>query len=258
MISGRVAVAAFLFAFFALVVGSAFAASLSLVAEGRPAFTKSARCSPEQVDVELDGASASVQVPEPCLDTALDVLVADQDGVITAPASGTAGTAQLPRVPDDPKAVLVTADSWPLRTHWSAAPQPPVGDDIFTCKIPNGACWVEVTKIHSWSGSWPTIDHYQVTASVMSDAPSPEPWEVTINLSSPELPFLAAGLEDVQTSGLVKVSATDCSASPRTVTVKGTTSWGEYHLVGGGMPARNMQVEGRLTGDGNLLSCPAG
>jgi hypothetical protein len=100
---------------------------------------------------------------------------------------------------------------------------------------------------------YPTPTDYLISATVSSSSATPVTWQVTINLSSSDLPFLATNLSDNQ-GGLVKVSATSCSASPRTVTVKGTTSWGNYHQVQAGQTA-NLQVHGTLSGTGDLLSC---
>lgn len=245
--------------FFAVISGGSVAAasSLHLVSAPRPMFAAAAKCSAEQVEVGIEGASANFSLPEGCLNLPIGVHVVGASGTLEAFTTGQEdNTVVLPATPEETEGVLLTADSWVLRTSWYATEKPPVDDSIFTCTVPQGTCRVEITSINKWSeSSWPTIDTYQVKAEVLSDSLTAQPWQVTINLSSPQLPFLAQGLQDVQYGGLVKVGSTDCSATPRTVTIKGTDTWGQYHLVGAGLPSRNIQIEGRLTKTGNLLSC---
>ncbi len=54
--------------------------------------------------------------------------------------------------------------------------------------------------------------------------------------------------------GLVLISNSGCSATPRTLTVKGTTNWGTFNTVVSGRVSE-FQVQGQNSVEGNLINC---
>lgn len=234
-------------------LGVSAAAQLHLEPTAGAAFAqKWGRCG-GQVTATITGASVAVTgIDTGCSGTTLIVYVRSGSTTLTASgtASGTSLTLTLPSAPDTVGGALVTADTWPLPTTWEkiATTLP-----LVSCApvSGNGTCTATVTGITSWG--YPTLSDYNLNVTVSSTSDTAVTWQVTINLSSPDLPFVASDLSDTQ-GGLVKISASSCSASPRTVTVKGTTGWGNYHKVKPGQTS-NLQVHGSTSGSGGLLDC---
>ena len=149
---------------------------------------------------------------------------------------------------------IVYVGGWPVTTTWTYAP--PVQLPLVSCEPVGGGsetCTVAETFSESWTDSG--VMYWQKMFQVTTTSTVAVPWQVTINLSHSSLPFYAASLRDNQPGGLVLVSTSGCSASPRTVTVKGTTGWSwdtvtNTHSV-------EFMVTGAtpVTGDSLLLSC---
>ncbi len=234
-------------------LGVSAAAKLSLQnSAGSPLFQTWSRCS-GQVKATITGASVTVTgIDSACSGKTLAAYVRSGSSTLTASAtvSGSTVTLTLPSAPATVSGALVTAGTWPLPTVWE---QTQTTLPAVSCSAISGTgtCTATVTGITSWG--YPTLSDYNLNVTVSSSSTTPVTWQVTINLSSTDLPFVASDLSDTQ-GGLVKVSATACSASPRTVTVKGTTSWGNYHQVQSGQSS-NMQVHGMTSGSGGLIDC---
>ena len=210
------------------------------------------RCS-GPVTATVTGSSVSVTgLDAACSGASLVTYVRSGSTTLTASgkASGTSATLTLVSAPGTVSGVLVTADTWPLPTTWS---QTQTTLPAVSCApvSGNGTCAATITGITSWG--YPTLSDYNLNVTVSSTSETAVTWQVTINLSSTDLPFEATDLSDNQ-GGLVKVDSSSCSASPRTVTVRGTTNWGNYHKVKPGQSA-NLQVHGSTSGSGGLLNC---
>lgn len=241
-------------------IGSAAALGLQGTA-GRPWVQTTARCQsgPVAVTTSATGTASSVRVTgvdAACAGAPLTVTLYDPAVTSSSTASrrftGTAPAAATTTVTGGsfrPAANLVarvTIGGWLVPSSWSWAP-------AVSCVIPSAPatpCTATVTSTNQWP-SPPTT--YMWSLAVSTTSPVPVAWQVTFNLSDPAFPFVAGALNDVQ-AGLVLVSSSPCGASPRLVTVRGTTAWGDYHRVQQGT-VREMQIQGDRTGTGNLLTC---
>lgn len=231
-------------------LGTSFASSLLLSPPTQPALTHASRCSSAPAVVTLKDGKAEVVVPEECADHTTYLHLGTNSETTSIPIGPGSGVVTVDDDLLSPEAVLVTSDTWPLMTELIADETSPV--EVLECRTPSGTCDI---KINSLFFQWPG-DSFWLVAEFSSSSPVKEQWEVTINLSSPELlvpntapideRVPATWLGDAQ-DGLVKVGSTACSADPRTVTVKGTTSWGEYNYIGGGLPSKQLQVFGSLS-----------
>lgn len=231
--------------------GQSTAAQLSVAsARQLPVLASWARCG-GTATAALNGASVTISgLASSCDNASISVHVHSASGVQTASgtASGGGATLTLPSSPGTVDAVLVRVDTWALATTWSQTFLP-----VVSCAAiaGSGTCEATVTALTSWG--YPTLNNYLLSVQVSSTSKTPVKWQVTLNLSHSSLPFVATDLSDTQ-SGLVKVSATSCSTTPRTVTVKGTTGWGNYDQVSVSNTV-SMQVQGTLFGSGGLINC---
>lgn len=198
-----------------------------------------------------------VTVPDGCAGHTVAVTVLS--GTTTV-ASGSAtvvtGATVVPvaaYTPATSLAVQAVVDGWSLPVTWSWTP--PVTGPV-SCRIPadtSVTCTATLAGGTQWG--YPAITTFNRFVEVTTTSPTAVVWEVTFHLDDAAWPVRASRLTDTQ-GGLVLVSASACGTSPRTVTVRGTTSWGSYHQVRSGV-TRSMQVEGSsIGGSGNLLSCP--
>lgn len=233
-------------------IGVSAAAKLDLHATGRAPLIKTwSRCS-GQVKATVTAASVVITGINPaCSGRTLTAYVRSGSTTLTASttASGSTATVTLPSAPATVSGAIVTAGTWPLPTVWEQT-QTTLPTASCSPVSGSGTCTATVTGLIYWPSP---PNEYMMTITVSSNSATPVTWQVTINLSSGDLPFLATDLSDTQ-GGLVKVSATTCSASPRTVTVKGTTTWGPYHEVWAGKTSA-LQVHGTLSGAGGLINC---
>ncbi|MFT4109288.1 hypothetical protein [Propionicimonas sp.] len=234
-------------------LGASAAAQLDLRATASaPLAQKWTRCG-GQVTATVTGASVAVTgIDTACAGTTVTAYVRAGSTTLTASgtASGTSATLTLPSTPGTVSGALVTAGTWPLPTTWA---QTQTTLPAVSCAPVSGSgtCTAAVSGITSWG--YPSLTDYNLNVTVSSSSSSAVTWQVTFNLSSSDLPFVASDLSDNQ-GGLVKVSASSCSASPRTVTVKGTTGWGNYHQVMSGQSS-SLQVHATTSGSGGLLDC---
>lgn len=152
---------------------------------------------------------------------------------------------------------IVYVGGWPVTTTWTYAP--PVQLPLVSCEPVGGGsetCTVaefDDGSSKSWTNGEVTYWQKWFLVTTTSTSTDGVPWQVTINLSHSSLPAYAASLTDNSGLGLVLVSTSDCSASPRTVTVKGNTEWGWNTVTN--TNSRAFQVTGATTGTGGLLSC---
>lgn len=248
-------------AIMAIVLGAsatslAFASSLQLSPPTSPSFADASRCSSAEAVVTVKSGMATVAVPDECAGEDISLYLGVGNTTASVGVGTGSGTVTLPQGFTSPEGVLVTSATWPLLTNWMIEEPPVVNDSIFTCTVPQGTCEVTLKKPdYEWPG-----DRYRITGKITStDIPAPpanlqgdrnyleknaQKWEVLINLSSPKFTFLANWLGDGQ-GGLVKVADSGCSAIPRTVTVKGTTTWGAYDFIWKGVE-REFQVFGSV------------
>ncbi len=248
------------------------ASALTLATRLKPFSTSQSRCTSQTVAVtnaatsnttsslvvsNLDTAGCAgrplvVTVYDPTVTTwpAARRLVASGT-VTTATATLTAATGTF--TPSTGLRVHVTIGGWQVPATWtSTAPVP-----LLSCTVlgtPTATCTATVTGGSQWG--YPTTSDYLGTVQITTTSSTPVRWQVTMNLSDATLPFLADALQDTQ-GGLVLVGTSGCTASPRTVTVRGTTAWGTYDTVSAGQ-SRSLQVHGFSTNQATpmLLNCP--
>ncbi|GEK23333.1 hypothetical protein [Cellulomonas xylanilytica] len=212
------------------------------------------------------GASTQVvlsSIPAACrgkqtslrLFTASGAALAPTDTVTTLPAGAATATITVPSYPvAQASGLALTVATWGVPTTWTSAAVPL---PAFSCTVPGSpsvTCAATVTLGTEWG--YPTATDFLRSVSVTTTSATPVPWQVTINLSDPGFPFLARTLTDGQ-GGLVLVSTSGCAASPRTVTVRGTTAWGGYDQVSAATP-RGFEVHGYAAtqASAGLISCP--
>lgn len=252
-------------AIMAIVLGAsatslAFASSLQLSPPTPPSFADASRCSSAEAVVTVKSGMATVAVPDECAGEDISLYLGVGNTTASVGVGTGSGTVTLPQGFTSPEGVLVTSATWPLLTNWMIEEPPVVNDSIFTCTVPQGTCEVKNVKIDSWGQGWPTVlTEYTISGTITSSSPDKQPFQLMINLSNPQLPFVANGLWDDQGGLLVGIANSGCGATPRTVTVKGTTAWGDENLIGGGKD-RFVQVYGRLNlpvypRQHNLLYC---
>lgn len=239
-------------------LGVSFATSLTLSSPTAPSFASDSRCSSSPASVSVTEGTAQVVVPEGCQSQDISLFLG-ASGAAYSVEVVSGQTISLPTEFSRPQAALVTVGTWPLPTSLDVGEPPVVDDSPFTCTVPAGECTVENLELSAWSSSnWPEINEYNASGSITTTSPTKQEWTLTINLSSPAFPFVADGVNDTQ-KGLVLLSDAGCVQVPRTITVKGTTTWGDYNYVRAGKP-RNFQINGDLRVRSgktyNLLSCP--
>ena len=207
-------------------MGFAFASQLDMSGPTRPSFAHDSRCSSESVSVEVVDSLATVQVPQECEGEQISLFVATVSGVQRVLVGTTSATVTLPVTGSEVQGAIVTASTWPLSTELTHS-EPGPGPDVphFDCKLEGGgSCEVTPKSVSEWGGV------YQYYMQVESDSPVPLEWEITIDLSSPPMPFVATYLYSIQ--GATKVRDSGCAASPRTITIMGVEQWGS-NVVGG-------------------------
>lgn len=231
------------------------AASLTAVVAADRCTTGTVAVRPGTVD---NGRSAEVVLlglPAPCLGRpfalrvhGVQAALAAVDTTGTLPSSGTTATVRVP-VYDVRAAsgVALTVSTWGLRTAWSAS-SPGV-----TCRVPaDPAAVCTATLVKGGGADW--AGNYMRRFEVTTPSTTPVTWELTFDLASTaQFPFVASAFSDVQ-GGLVLVATSGCSATPRTVTVRGTTSWGAYGTLDASRSDR-LEVWGSTQGTGDLLTC---
>ncbi|WP_456786708.1 hypothetical protein [Cellulomonas sp. P5_C5] len=188
--------------------------------------------------------------------TAAGTALATTDTVVTLPAGSATATVTVPSYPvAQASGLALTIATWGVPTTWTSTV---VTLPAFSCAVvqgnPNSTCDATVTGGTEWG--YPTATDFLRSIRISSTSNSPVRWQLTINLSDPGFPFLAKALADGQ-GGLVLVGTSGCSASPRTVTVEGTTAWGGYDRVSAGNP-RDLEVHGYASNQPTtmLLNCP--
>lgn len=231
--------------------GAAFASSLPLESPSKPSVITAERCTSEEVTVAVGTDTAEFLLPAGCAGQNLSLHLAGADGTTRHDFIGAVQNVVSVSVPADPQSVLVTADTWALRTSGHFLDPEPTDSEPVTCTIPNGTCEVTITQFDAW----PNIpDTYRLMAAISTDSETPQKWTVTFNLSSPELPFRARGLTPTGAAPLTKIAESGCGATPLTVTAQGATDWAE--TIGGSKPSQTIEVFGYLNQTGTLLSCP--
>ncbi|MFI2753162.1 hypothetical protein ACGIF2_06985 [Cellulomonas sp. P22] len=181
--------------------------------------------------------------------------LAATDTTATLPA-GTSATLTVPTYTVSAvRGVALAIGTWGITTTW-APPLPAVG-----CTVPaDPAKTCTVTQVGNGTQWGTPLTEYLRTFQVTTTSTDPVVWQLTFNLSDTSVfPFLAGRVSDQQ-NGLVLVATSSCSANPRTVTVRGTEGWGEYHTVAAGQ-ARGLELHGYASSAGSpsaqtLLTCP--
>lgn len=243
-------------------LGTASATELSLSSPTRPSYALAERCSNAPVAVTGEAGSSTVTIsglPAGCTELPLTVWLHEAGstyrGTAVAPAAGEDVTLTVAGLQLSPQtAGLVTAATWPLQTATTVSS----GSLPFvSCRTPdNPEAGCEATVAGEWQWGWPTASDWVRNLEVTSSSQTPVRWELVINLSHPSLPFHPTQTLHSTDQGLVRVAASACDAEPRTVTVRGTTGWGDHHTVSDGM-TRRAQLHGTsATGSGGLFNCP--
>ena len=211
-------------------------------------------------------SSVVVTVPASCAGLPLALRLYKAGGVALHAADLTVASASAPTTtitlatvdryaPSEVVGVAMTLGTWGVRTAWTSTA---VTVPALSCAVvqgnPNSTCVATVTSATEWG--YPTTTDFLRSITISSTSNSPVTWQLTINLSDPGFPFLAKALADGQ-GGLVLVSTSGCGASPRTVTVQGTTAWGGYEKVSSDTP-RQLEVHGYASNQPStmLLNCP--
>jgi hypothetical protein len=146
-----------------------------------------------------------------------------------------------------------TLNTWLVPSSWTAVQAPVPLVSCVSLDNPSLPCSVVMDAGGSTWG-YPVTTDWIRSFEISTTSNRPVRWAVTINLSHSDLPVLASDLWDNTGSGLVLVSASACSASPRTVTVKGTEAWGDHHLVTSKKPVK-ISLHGATSGSGQLINC---
>ena len=211
-------------------------------------------------------SSVVVAVPASCAGLPVALRLFKAGGVALHAADLTVAAASSPTTtitlsttdrytPSEVVGVALTLGTWGVRTAWTSTA---VTVPALSCAVvqgnPNSTCVATVTSSTEWG--YPTTTDFLRAVTISSTSNSPVTWQLTINLSDPGFPFLAKALADGQ-GGLVLISTSGCGASPRTVTVQGTTAWGGYEKVSSGTP-RQLEVHGYASNQPStmLLNCP--
>ncbi|MFS0701832.1 hypothetical protein AB6N24_17810 [Cellulomonas sp. 179-A 4D5 NHS] len=239
------------------------AATLPLNAGRLAAFTISDRCATAALPVTpgtvVAGKSTQVvvaEIPPACLGRPVTLRPFAAAGALTAadvtatlPTAGTRATLSVPSYTvTQVSGVAMTASTWGLATRWTT------GAPGLTCTIPANpsvTCTVTGTDGSESFIGWTYNRSFRVTTS----STTPVAWQVTIDLSdTTQFPFVARSLDDASNS-LDLVSATSCSTSPRTVTVRGTVNGAGDNLISVTDPE-----EFRITGraywtNADLIAC---
>lgn len=232
------------------------ASSLQLTYPTHPYYTVASKCSTQEADVTIRDGAATLTIPDGCEEDDLALYLGQGDTAERFQVSKGSNTVNVGEV--SPEGALLTADTWPLSTKWTLLDPPEPGDSPVTCQlIPSGEC--EVTDLSLTSWGWPETDTYIVFGKVVSSVEKPTLWKITINLSDDYFPFEANGLWALN-QGVVRESDSGCDAQPRTITLTGTTEWGQHQYTWAGAAPRPFQVQGQLTdpngpGAPILMSC---
>lgn len=239
------------------------AATLPLAPARLTTFSASDRCTtaalPVQPGAVVAGRSTQVvisAIPPACLGRTAQVrpfnaagALTPADATATLPTTGTRATVTVPSYPvTSATGVALATATWGLSTTWStSAPG-------LTCTIPASPatpCTVTGTDASESLFGWTYNRSFRVTTT----STTPVAWQVTLDLTDTvQFPFVARSLEDASSS-LDLVAATPCAASPRTVTVRGTTNAAGDHLISATDP-EDFRVTGRAYWtSADLLAC---
>lgn len=234
-----------------LVGGSA--SQLGLAQPARPLATSFSRCSGNTLTITGTAVAVSGIDAAACSGKQLTVHVRSGGSTLTVSGTISAATATLtlPSAVTSANGVAASIATWLVPVNWSVTPGALPAASCVSIDDPQLTCSAAITELNYWG--YPTTSDYNATIRVTSTSTTPVRWQVTINLSNSAFPMLAKKVSDTQ-GGLVKVSASACTDSPRLLVVKGTTSWGPYHQVSAGNP-HDMQLHGHLTGTGGLINC---
>jgi hypothetical protein len=145
--------------------------------------------------------------------------------------------------------VQATVGGWNLPTTWFYTP--PVVHPAISCRTPaNPAATCTATITSLVSSTNPT--RYRLSVTVSTTSTGWVAWEVTVNLSHSSYPFVANSVS-VVTGDLIKVSANECTASPRLLVVAG--SKGNFDDVRSSTP-RSFALDAFAGASGTFLTCP--
>lgn len=236
-----------------LVGGSA--SQLGLAQPVRPLATSLSRCSGNTLTVTITGTAVAVSGIDSSACSGKQLTVHVRSGGSTLSVSGTisATTAALtlPTAVSSADGVAAAIATWLVPVKWSVTQATLPAVSCASLDDPLLTCTAKITDLNYWG--YPTTTDFNVSIRVSSTSTTPFRWKATINFSSSDFPVLAKKVDDTQ-GGLVKISASACSESPRLLVVQGTTSWGSYHLVSAGNP-HDMQLHAFQTGTGGLINC---
>ncbi len=245
------AVAVLVAAFF----GFAAATSLDISSPTAPWFDSQYRCTSQTVSVDVDGGVAHFDLPEECVGEQVSLHLSGNEGTeVHSMVGELTNTVDVGAFAPSDRGVLITADTWPLRTEATVTDPDPgtVPGAPVSCTIPDGECTVTTRKYVYWEAGG--IQYYELHVDLSSDSPTEQVWTATINLSSDELPFLASAVQNHQAGGLTNIVTSACDVTPRTITVQGNPGWNR-DKVGAGKTA-DIDIQGQSAGTGNLLTCP--
>lgn len=261
----RLAWSALVLAFLCAVagIGGAEASRLTLVLGQGPAVAgRWSRCASGPVAVTIKGATVTVAglAATPCGGKTLAVYLRDGSTTRTQTTtiSAASATVTFPTAPTDVKGVVVYLGGWPVTTTFEVVPTGPLPSvGCVSRDNPALTCTATITSVNSWG--WPTLSDYLMNVTVSTTSTTPVRWQLTFNLSSPDLPFVARKFWDGKSGATVKVSASECSAAPRLVVVDGTTAWGSSHPYVSAGSTRELQMGGTTTSSGGqshvLIDC---
>ncbi|MDQ7992363.1 MAG: hypothetical protein AAGC63_04500 [Propionicimonas sp.] len=233
------------------------ASKLTLTSPSRHAVETAARCSGDTLTIAINGTTVAVSGinSSACSGKTLAVYVRAGGATQTATATigGSTANLTLATAATTVDGATATIGTWSVPVSWSAVqPVVPVASCV---SLDNPALTCTVTMV-SGGSTWgyPTATDWIRYFEISTTSTESVRWAVTLNLSHADLPFVATDLWDNTGSGLVLVSASTCSASPRTVKVKGTEAWGDHHLVTSKKSVK-ISFHGATSGSGELINC---
>ncbi|NUU18915.1 hypothetical protein HP550_16815 [Cellulomonas humilata] len=253
----------------ALMVAPGYAAGLTLVGKSRPFAATSSSCTTGTLTVAPSGTPVAGKYTavtvsgikgSTCATGRVIVYGSSAPGTIVFTGTGTvtgttmtATSSAFTPPASAAAAVYLTLNGWLVRATWAYTPPPP---PLLSCTTPYDATATCTATVASGT-QWPTPPtDYLGMVRISTTSTTAVRWRITMNLSDATLPFLAKALLDTQ-GGLVLIGTVDCAATPRTITVEGTTAWGNYNTVVAGR-TENLQVHGYSTVQSGtlLLRCP--
>lgn len=242
---------------------TAFAAQLQLAPPRLPHVTTVARCATATVTVKpVTSTTVTVTgIPAGCVGRPVQVWLGYGTNSTVAGSTTAAGGSATVTLPSFTAAAIdgvhVRLDGWPVTAIWGYTTIPVLPLVSCTPSDGIGTCTTSWSQQTSWGEGGGTRFHWILNVTTTST--TPVNWTVTFNFSDPASPYYPTWVNE-DAGGSSQLVSASCGP-PRTVTVKGNSSWG-FGAVTASSP-RQVHIQGGTAGTTptagtSLLSCPAG